>query len=236
MKTVLVTGASGGIGGEIALAFAKRGYAVALAYNSNAKRAEELRDMIGKGVIIKADLTNEGEAESMFRQAERELGGIEVLINCAGIAHTGLLTDMTLSEWSKVINTNLTSVFLCSKYALPDMVRKKEGCIINIGSIWGETGASCEAAYSASKAGVIGLTKALAKEYGPSGIRVNCISPGMIETEMNAHLSAEDIRMFCEGVPLGRQGKASEVAAAAVFLAENEYLTGQNISVNGGMN
>lgn len=171
----------------------------------------------------------------MFAEAEREQGEIDVLVNCAGISHMAMLTDMTLGEWNNVMSTNLTSAFLCCKRALPAMVRKKTGCIINIGSIWGEVGASCEAAYSASKAGILGLSKALAKECGPSGIRINCISPGLIKTEMNAALSDEDIRAFCADVPLGRQGLPEEIAAAVIFLTDSEYITGQVISVNGGI-
>lgn len=238
MKNVLVSGASGGIGGATARAFAERGDSVALGYNKNEERVKKLSAEInqrGRAIAVQADLTSEAEVERMFVEAESALGEIDVLVNCAGISHMALLADMTLTEWNNVMSANLTSVFLCCKRALPAMVRKKAGCIINISSIWGEVGASCEAAYSASKAGILGLSKALAKECGPSGIRINCISPGLIETEMNASLSQEDIRAFCAGLPLGRQGLPEEIAAAAVFLAESGYITGQNISVNGGI-
>ena len=238
MRNVLVTGASGGIGSAIARAFAERGDSVALGYNKNEERINELlaeMNQNGRVVAVQADLTREAEVERMFAEAEREQGEIDVLVNCAGISHMAMLTDMTLGEWNNVMSTNLTSAFLCCKRALPAMVRKKTGCIINIGSIWGEVGASCEAAYSASKAGILGLSKALAKECGPSGIRINCISPGLIKTEMNAALSDEDIRAFCADVPLGRQGLPEEIAAAVVFLPDSEYITGQVISVNGGI-
>ncbi len=238
MRNVLVTGASGGIGSAIARAFAERGDSVALGYNKNEERINELlaeMNQNGRVVAVQADLTREAEVERMFAEAEREQGEIDVLVNCAGISHMAMLTDMTLGEWNNVMSTNLTSAFLCCKRALPAMVRKKTGCIINIGSIWGEVGASCEAAYSASKAGILGLSKALAKECGPSGIRINCISPGLIKTEMNAALSDEDIRAFCADVPLGRQGLPEEIAAAVVFLTDSEYITGQVISVNGGI-
>lgn len=238
-KTVVVTGASGGIGSAIAVAFAEKGYKVAVCYNTNESGAKQTLEKViasgSSGIIIKADLTNEIEVEKLFDTAESELGGVDVLINNAGISSFELFTDLSLCDWNRVISTNLTSVFLCCKRVLKSMISRKDGVIINISSIWGETGAACEVAYSASKAGIIGLTKALAKEEGPSSIRVNCIAPGFIETEMNSRLTNEEISAFCEETPLCRTGTPQEVASAAVFLAENRFVTGQVIGVNGGI-
>lgn len=237
-NNVLVTGASGGIGQAIALAFAQKGYAVALHYNTRREGASDLRDGIcaagGRAEIFQADLTREEEVSRLFDQVEAALGPVQVLVNNAGIAWQGLLTDMSLMEWRQVLDANLTSLFLCCRRALPPMARAHTGCIINIGSMWGQQGASCEAAYSAAKAGVIGLTQALAQEYGPSGIRVNCIAPGVIDTPMNAHLSPEDMAALKEETPLMTIGRPEDVAQAAVFLAESRFVTGQTLGINGG--
>lgn len=237
-ETVLVTGASGGIGRAIALAFAQRGCGVALHYNIHPEPARETEKAIeaegGRAGCFRADLTKEKAVNRLFDEVEAELGPVSVLVNNAGIAWQGLITDMGLEEWRRVLDTNLTSVFLCCRRALPGMIREKRGTIINISSMWGQRGASCEAAYSASKAGVIGLTQALAMEEGPSGIRVNCIAPGVIETPMNGHLSGEELEALKEETPLQRLGKPEEIARAAVFLAENQFITGQTLGVNGG--
>ena len=239
MKHVLVTGASGGIGRACALAFAGKGYSVTVCYNTNKYAAEELTGTILKkgvpAIAVKADVSSESDVAELFKYAESEIGPVDTLINNAGISHFGLLTDMSTSQWHDIINTNLTSVFLCCRQALPSMVKYKRGCIINMSSIWGESGASCESAYSASKAGMIGLSKALAKEYGPSGIRVNCISPGFIATGMNSRLSQSEIDDFTSETPLCRTGTPDEVASAALFLAENGFVTGQVIGVTGGL-
>lgn len=233
MKNVLITGASGGIGGAIAQAFAERGYGVALGYNTNREAAERLCDRFDNAVCIKADVSDEAEVERLFDEAEARFGFMDTLVNCAGISKLGLFTEMSLAEWNEILAVNLTSVFLCSRRALRKMIAEKRGSIVNVSSIWGKVGASCEVAYSASKAGVIGLTKALAKEEGPSGIRVNCVAPGMIDTQMNGALSSEAIAEFCKDTALGRQGSPEEVAAAAVFLAESSYVTGQTLMVDG---
>ena len=186
MKNVLITGASGGIGRAAALAFAEKGYGVALHYRkgeaSARKTAEEILSLGGDAGIFQAELTGEREIEQLFDEAEKKFGFFETLVNCAGTDWKGLLPDMTLEEWNHLFAVNCTGTFLCCRRALPPMIRKKAGCIVNVSSIWGQVGASCEAAYSASKAAVIGLTKALAKEVGPSGIRVNCVSPGVISS------------------------------------------------------
>ena len=236
--TVLVTGASGGIGRAIALAFAGKGYPVALHYNTRREEAlavrEEIRRAGGRAELFQGDLSQEEEVSRLFGEVEGRLGPVGILVNNAGISWQGLLTDMTLEEWRRVLDVNLTSVFLCCRRALLPMIRAKSGCIINISSMWGQQGASCEAAYSASKAGIIGLTQALAQEEGPSGIRVNCIAPGVINTSMNARLSPEVLDTLREETPLLRIGAPEDVAHAAIFLAENEFVTGQTIGVNWG--
>ena len=239
MKNVLVSGASGGIGRAIALELARRGWSVALQYRRNQQAAEELEREIlrlgGSGKAYQADLTDEAQVEGLFAAAERDLGFLEGLVNNAGSAWKGLFTDMTLADWRGVMDADLTSVFLCCRRALPSMIRQKRGSIVNVSSMWGQVGASCEAAYSAAKAGVIGLTKALAKEEGPSGVRVNCLAPGVIDTPMNGDLSQEDLDALREETPLERIGTPEETAKAAAFLLEQEFLTGQVLGLNGGL-
>ena len=238
MKNVLITGASGGIGKAAALAFAERGYGVALHYHTGEtaakETAEQIRKVRGAAEIFCADLTKEAEVDELFRQVQEQLGFVSTLVNNAGADWKGLLTDMTLREWENLFAVNCTGIFLCCRRALPPMVREHTGSIVNVSSIWGEVGASCEAAYSASKAAVIGLTKALAKEVGPAGIRVNCVSPGVIDTPMNGDLSAEDLSVLKEETPLMRIGTPEETAEAIVFLAEHPFITGQVLGVNGG--
>lgn len=233
-----MTGASGGIGGAIARAFAARGYGVALGYNHNKTAAsalcEELRRAGTAALPVQGDVGDGKQVDELFLSVEDRLGPVNTLVNCAGLSHIGLLTELSLFQWEELIRVNLTSVFLCCKRALPGMIAEKTGCIINISSIWGEAGASCEAAYSAAKAGVIGFTKALAREEGPSGIRVNCITPGLIETGMNARFSAAEQAAFAEETALGRAGMPEEVARAAVFLSENHYITGEILRIDGG--
>lgn len=236
--TVLVTGASGGIGRAVALAFGERGYGVALHYHTRPEPARETARLIrskgGWAEAFPADLTQEDQVERLFTESERVFGAVSLLVNNAGISWQGLFTDMALQDWRRVMDANLTSMFLCCRRALGSMIRAKSGCIINISSMWGQQGAACEAAYSASKAAVIGLTQALAQEEGPSGIRVNCIAPGVIDTPMNGRLSPADLDALKEDTPLMRIGRPEDVAHAAVFLAENEFMTGQTIGVNGG--
>lgn len=235
---MLVTGATGGIGRAIALAFAKRGYGVGVHFH---RREEEARGLVealrGLGTdawAYRADLGDQAQVEALFAGARRDLGFLEVLVNNAGVTWKGLLTDMTLEEWQALFAVNCTGVFLCCRAALPEMVGRKRGSIVNISSMWGQQGASCEAAYSASKAAVIGLTQALAREMGPSGIRVNCVAPGVINTPMNGDLSPGELAALEEETPLLRTGTPQEVARAVVFLAEQEFITGQTLGVNGG--
>ena len=239
MKNALVTGASGGIGQAVARELARRGWGVALHYWKNEASARRLEEEIlaqgGSARRYQADLTDPAQVEALFAAAEEDFGFLEGLVNNAGTAWKGLFTDMTLEDWRQVLDSDLTSVFLCCRWALPPMIRRKRGSIVNVSSMWGQVGASCEAAYSAAKAGVIGLTKALAKEEGPSGIRVNCLAPGVVRTPMNGDLSPEDLAALREETPLERIGSPEEIAQAAAFLLENTFVTGQVLGVNGGL-
>lgn len=242
MKTVLITGASRGIGRATALEFAKNGWQVAVNYNKSETAAKELCDeIISLGGFTKsyqADVSDNVAVFDMINSAVADFGGIDALVNNAGIAPVqGLFTDFTDSDAKQIFDTNVFGMMNCSRAIIPHFVSKKSGKIINVSSVWGITGGSCEVIYSASKAAVIGFTKALAKELAPSGICVNCVAPGFIDTDMNAHLSKADIEAFCEDVPLGRIGKAQEVAKSICFLASEDasYITGQVLSVDGGL-
>lgn len=240
-RCVLVTGASGGIGSAIAKAFAKQGDCVVLGYYSQAEKAKTVCEEIladgGKAVIVKANISNAQEVEYLFSVAEKTFGAVEVLVNNAGIAKQQLFTDITEQEWDTMFAVHVKGTFLCSKRALPSMIVQKNGNIINISSMWGQVGASCESHYAAAKAAVIGLTQSLAKEEGPSGVRVNCIAPGAIDTEMMQSFSAQDKMDLCQEIPLGRLGLPNEVAELAVFLASDKasYVTGQVFAPNGGI-
>lgn len=233
-KTVLVTGASRGIGYCIAEAFARCGYTVFATYNKTEDTLPALAEKLSAESFsltpVFCDVSDETSIKSLFET----IGEVDILINNAGVAGFSILSDITSGEWDRMIDTNLKSVFLMSREASRGMIRNQSGKIINISSVWGLVGASCESHYSASKAGVIGFTRALAKELGPSGICVNCIAPGVIETEMNAHLSPEDMNALCEETPLGRIGKPADVAHAALFFAEADFVTGETLSVGGG--
>ncbi len=242
MKTVLITGASRGIGRAAALEFAKNGWQVAVNYNKSESAAKELCDEITSlGGIAKAyqtDVSDNDAVTDMTCAVISDFGGIDVLVNNAGVALAqGLFIDFTDSDAKRVFDTNVFGMMNCSRAAVPHFVNKKSGKIINVSSVWGITGGSCEVIYSASKAAVIGFTKALAKELAPSGICVNCVAPGFIDTDMNSHLTNADIEAFCEDIPLGRTGKAEEVAKSIYFLASPDasYITGQVLTVDGGM-
>ncbi len=241
MNTAVVTGASRGIGAAIAKALARDGYAVAVNYRQDQKGAlatvEEIRDAGGTAGVFQADVSDEGQVAALFDKVNRELGSVQVLVCNAGQALQKLVTDISGEEWDRLFAVNVKGVFACCKAVLPHMIRRQSGRIITVSSIWGVTGASMEAAYSASKAAVIGFTKALAQEVGPSGITVNCIAPGVIATHMNAGHSPETMKALADETPLGRIGSPEDVAAAAAFLASDKagFITGQVLGVDGGI-
>ena len=238
-KSVLVTGSSRGIGRACAIAFAKAGYHVFINCRQNIALLHSLQDEIlscgGTCTLLPGDVGDPSQVKSMFCQIEKETGGIDILVNNAGIAWFGLLTDMTDEDWSSLLQTNLSSVFYCCRAAIPHMVSVKWGRIINISSMWGTAGASCEAAYSATKSGIHGLTKALAKELAPSNIQVNAIACGVIDTEMNARLNEEERAALAEEIPSGRFSSPEEVAELVLLLCSSpSYMTGQIIGMDGG--
>ena len=242
MSSVLITGASRGIGAATARLFAREGWNVAVNYSRSRSEAEELaREMSGLGVRavpIQADVSDPERAEGLVREAEEALGGLDAVVCGAGIALSQqLLTDTAAEQWRRLMSVDLDGMFYTLKAAIPGLVRRKRGSIVTVSSMWGLTGGSCEAPYSAAKAGAIGLTKALAKELGPSNIRVNCVAPGVIDTDMNGHLTAEDLAALEEETPLGRIGTPEEAAQAICFLASDRasFITGQVLQVNGGM-
>lgn len=239
-KTVLITGASRGIGAETARLFAGKGYNLIINCNKSfdsltALQKELQEEYEADCLAIRADVSNPTELNYMFEAAGRRFGDIDVLINNAGISITGLMTDMTDDEWNRVINTNLSSVFYCCKQVVPSMVRNKAGSIVNVSSVWGLYGASCEVAYSASKGGINAFTKALAKELGPSNIKVNAIAFGVIDTDMNKGYTEEERKDLAEEVAMGRFATAKEAAEIIYDTAANHpYLTGQVIQFDGG--
>lgn len=235
MKTVLITGGSRGIGKAMVELFAKNGYSVAFTYINSENEAKKLAEATG-AICIKADSSKEEEVIAAVEQVYDAFGHIDCLINNAGISSFSLFTDLTLEDWNKCLSVNLTGAFLYSKAVIPSMVSRKQGRIINITSMWGIVGSSCEVHYSTAKAGLIGMTKALAKELGPSGITVNAIAPGVIETDMNNGLSADDKAALCDETPLMRMGCANDVAEAAFFLAGDgaSFITGEVMNLSGG--
>lgn len=240
--TALITGASRGIGTACAIALAKCGYNIVINYLNSEQKAHNLADIIAENysvdvMCIKADVSDKAQVDAMVSAVIEKFPRIDVLVNNAGIAQQKLFTDTTTDEWNTVMNTNLNSVYNVTHAVLPYMLSMHSGSIINISSMWGQVGASCEVAYSASKAGVIGLTKALAKEVAPSNVRVNCVSPGVIMTDMMADFDDEAIAMLVNEIPQGKLGTAKNVADAVAFLASDkaEYITGQVLSINGGM-
>ena len=234
-KTALISGGTRGIGKALCEHFCEKGYKVAFIYKSSDDAAEALARATGAHPI-KADVSNPADVSRALVQAKEVLGEIDVLINNAGVSQIKLLSDITDEDLALVMGTNFNGAFYLCREASRDMVRSKHGRIINIGSMWGKCGASCEAHYSASKSAMRGLTMALAKELGPSGITVNCIEPGVIATEMNASLDEDTLRELCDETPLMRLGTPRDVSSLAVFLASEEasFITGQCIGVDGG--
>lgn len=238
-KTILITGASRGIGRDIAKTLSKDSNNMVIAnYNKSEKEAIELKENLkNDGInieIIKADVSKRNEAKEMVQEVLNKYGKIDVLINNAGISQYKLFNDITDEEWDNIINTNLKSAFMVTQEAVRNMINNKEGCIINISSIWGVAGASMEVAYSTSKAGLIGLTKSLAKELGPSNIRVNAIAPGIINTGMNNRFSKDELQSIKDEIPLEKIGNTADITKCVKWLIEDSYTTGQVISINGG--
>lgn len=239
-KVAIITGASKGIGREIAKQLAKSNIKVIANYNQSEREAKELQEELAKENIeidiIKADLVKREEAQKIVQFAINKYKKIDILINNAGISEYKIFTDETDEDWERVIDTNLYSAFVMSQEVISNMIHYKEGCIINISSIWGITGAALEVLYSITKAGMNGMTKALAKELGPSNIRVNAIAPGMIQTNMNDTFSKQEIEEIKEEIPLERIGQVQDIAKCVKWLIEDNYTTGQIISINGGWN
>ena len=240
MKVALVTGASRGIGKQCAIELARTGYSVAVNYNSSYDDAvdtvKKIREHGGSAFIVKADVSDFNQVKAMVDEVNLQFGRIDILVNNAGIAEQKLFTEICPSDWDRMFAVNVTGIYNCCSAVVPPMISRKEGVIVNISSMWGISGASCESHYSATKAAVIGFTKSLAKELGPSGIRVNCVAPGVIKTEMCSAFSQETMLMLKDETPLQRLGEASDVANAVVFLSskESSFITGQVLSVDGG--
>ena len=240
-RIALITGGSRGIGAACVRAFAEDGYSVVFLYNRSKEKAETLvHTLRAEGRDVAAypcDVSEPARVKATLADVLRTYHRIDALVNCAGIAHIGLITDMTEDEWDHLFAVNVRSAFCVTKAVLPGMISRQQGSIVNVSSMWGEVGASCEVAYSATKAALIGLTKALAKEVGPSGVRVNCVTPGVIDTDMNAQLTDDDRAALSDETPLMRIGKAEEVAKTILFLCSEgaSFITGQVLGVNGGI-
>ena len=238
MKTVIVTGGSRGIGAAIVKELAKENYNIVLNYNNSEEAAikiqNELKELGTNIEIFKADVSKREEVKALVQFTLDKFKNIDVLVNNAGIAQEKPFVDITDEDWEKMIQVNLNSVFYCTQEVLENMIHNKKGCIINISSIWGITGGSCEVHYSVTKAGIDGMTKALAKELAPSNIRVNSIAPGMIDTDMSSDYTEEELKEIKSQIPLGRIGKGVDIARCAKWLIEDDYTTGQIISPNGG--
>lgn len=234
-KCVLITGGSRGIGAACVKKFSRCGYRVAFIYNHSDREADALSEEYG-ALAIKADISDSSKASEAVKKANELLGCIDILINNAGVSSFSLFDEISDAEWHRILGTNLDGTFFVTREAAKIMIRQKYGRIINIGSVWGRCGASCEVHYSASKAGIRGMTMALAKELGPSGITVNCIEPGVIDTEMNSALNRETVKELVDCTPLNRIGKPEDIADAAFFLAGDgaSFITGQCLGVDGG--
>ena len=241
MKYALITGASGGIGAATARAFAQAGYGVAIHAHRSVDKlhalAQELSALSVPVLEVCADLSDPVQAKTMVDNVLEKFCQLDILVCCSGLSHVGLVTDIDPQQWKTLFGVNVDGMHYCCQAVLPHMVHRKEGCILTVSSMWGQVGASCEVAYPATKGAVIAYTKALAHEVGPSNIRVNCIAPGVIATEMNAHLSPEDLEALADETPLGRIGTPEECATCALFLASEgaSFVTGQVLAPNGGL-
>lgn len=236
MKVALITGAGRGIGAATARRLARDGCAVVINYNRSEEQAQALAAEIG-GLAVRADVSDPAQVARMVDTVLEKFSQLDILVCNAGVAWQGLTQDMGDADYRRVMGIDLDGVFYCCRAVLPQMIRQRSGAIVTLSSMWGETGGACETAYSAAKAGVIGLTRALAKEVGPSGVRVNCVAPGVIDTEMNQSLGAQALADLADQTPLGRLGTAEEVAGCVSFLcsADAAFLTGQVLSPNGGL-
>ena len=236
MPTVLITGGSRGIGAAMVRRFYAAGWNVAFSYWQSEQAAQALATQMPGVLSVRADVADSAQVAAMFSAVHAVFPHIDMLVNNAAIAQDGLFLDLTEADWQRVFAVNFFGAVYCTGEAIRDMYPRGRGNILNISSIWGLKGASCESGYASSKAALIGLSRSLAKEWGPSGIRVNCIAPGVIDTDMNAQHSAETMQALAEEIPLGRIGRAEEVASLALYLAspEAEYITGQVFSVDGG--
>jgi len=229
MSTVVITGGSRGIGAAAVARFASLGHRVYFLYASNQTAAEAVATGTG-ATAIRCDVSDYAAVRRVFET----IGDVDILICNAGLAHYGLMSQMREEEWDRLFDVNVKGIYTCVNAAMPSFLKKQSGCIITVSSMWGQVGASCEAAYSATKGAVIALTKALAQELGPSGIRVNCVAPGLIETDMCANLDAKTLAEMAENTPVGRNGRPEDVAQAMQYLAEAKFVTGHILSVNGG--
>lgn len=240
-QTALITGASRGIGRETALLLARQGMRIAVNYRAQKEKADELVRLLhaegADAISCQADVANREQVNDMVHKIEQAFGGVDILVHSAGIAQLKLFTDLTAEDWRRMFAVHVDGLFHCCQAVLPHMLHQKSGRIVAVSSMWGEVGASCEVHYSAAKAAVIGMAKALAKEFGPSGITVNCVAPGVIDTDMNAMLDGETRVALCEETPLCRTGTAREAAEAIAFLASGKasFITGQVLGVNGGI-
>lgn len=229
MSTVLITGGSRGIGAAAVRAFAGRGDTVWFFYKKNEDAARALSTQTGATAIL-CDVADEEAVQAAFRR----IGAVDILICCAGISHSGLIQHTTPQQWDRLFDVNVKGIYHCVRHAMAGFLRTHSGCIITVSSMWGQVGGACEVAYSATKGAVIAMTKALAQELGSSGIRVNCVAPGLIETDMCSGLGRETLEQMAADTPLGRNGRPEDVAQAMVYLADAAFVTGQVLAVNGG--
>ncbi len=230
MKRALVTGGTRGIGFAVCELLLEKGYEVTATYSAEGGCSDRAKKLLPAVKFMRADVRDRAALEGVFST----LPTLDLLVNNAGVSHFALVQDVSDEEYDEVMDINLKGAFACTRLAVKRMLSEQRGCIVNISSVWGQTGASCESVYSASKGGMIALTQSLAKELAPSRIRVNCVAPGVIDTAMNDRFTQEELADICAEIPLGRMGRAEEVAHAVLFLAENEYLTGVTLPVNGG--